>query len=82
MPDGYPVAIGEPPSVDRVNRRDFLVHGIDIRFHPTTKLPLQNGSGAMPDDEQAWRTHLPLILQTQGRAAYEAMKAKLENERK
>ena len=78
MPDGYPVAIGEPPSVDHTNRRDFLTYGIDIRFHPITKLPLQNGSGALPDNEQAMRTHLPLIFQTQGRAAYEAMKAKLE----
>jgi hypothetical protein len=56
---------------------DVLVHGIDIRFHPLTKLPLEDGSRALPDDEQALQIHIPHILKTQGIAAARAMCARL-----
>jgi hypothetical protein len=76
-PPGFPLALGEPPSPDRVNRADVLTHGIDVRFHPMTKLPLENGSGALPDDEQAFQIHLPHILRRDGIDAARAMYARL-----
>jgi hypothetical protein len=74
LPVGFPLLLGEPPSVD-VNRMDVLVYGIDVRFHPITKLPLENGSGALPDDEQALQIHLPHILRRDGIAAARAIYA-------
>jgi hypothetical protein len=62
---------------DRVDRMTQLVYGHAVRFHPVTKLPLQQGSGALPDDEQALQIHLPLIAQAHGMAAAQAMHAKL-----
>jgi hypothetical protein len=62
---------------DRVDRMTQLVYGRDVRFHPVTNLPLQQGSGALPDDEQALKIHLPLVAQRDGLAAAQAMHAKL-----
>jgi hypothetical protein len=80
-PKGFPLALGSPPSVDRVNRMDVLVHGVDIRFHPITKMPLESGSGCLPDDEQALQIHLPHILKTQGITAARAMYARLTGQK-
>jgi hypothetical protein len=76
--DGFPLGLGESPSVDRVSRTDVLVYGASVRFHPITKLPLEDGSRALPDHEQALR-HLKIIEARDGRDAALAIYAKLTN---
>jgi hypothetical protein len=49
------------------------VFGDDYRVHPITKMPLERGSGAHPDDWQARKQHIPYIRQTQGDKAAELM---------
>jgi hypothetical protein len=53
------------------------VLGRDVKFHEITGLPLQQGEGCLPPDEQALVIHLPLIAQRDGLAAAQAMHAKL-----
>ena len=48
-----------------------------MRIHPITGLPLEDGSGALSDDQQALLIHIPYIEQTQGKAIADAMRAKL-----
>lgn len=50
-----------------------------MRTHPITGLMLEDGSGALPDEEQARRIHIPFIRRTQGDAAADAMLAKLDD---
>jgi hypothetical protein len=86
-PPGFPVSLDPkrdvPPNergksdCDTIDRLTRAVYGHDVRFHPITKLPLQQGSGALPDDEQALQIHLPLIAQTHGMAVAQAMHARL-----
>jgi len=53
------------------------IFGVDTRRHPVTGMVLEQGSGCLSPDEQALRVHLPEILRTQGRAAWEAAYCKL-----
>ncbi len=86
-PPGYPVNITPKRDVpenqrgasdaDKVDRTTQAVFGADVKFHEITGLPLQQGSGCMPPDEQALKTHLPLIAQRDGLEAAQAMYAKL-----
>ena len=55
-----------------------LVFGQNARLHPITKLPLESGSGCLPDDLQARLVHLPVIAREQGQAAAQAMLALLD----
>jgi hypothetical protein len=48
-----------------------------MRIHPITGMPLEDGVGALPDDEQALVLHLPIIEQEQGKAVADAMRAKI-----
>lgn len=48
-----------------------------MRIHPITGMPLEDGIGALSDDEQALVLHLPIIEQTQGKAVADAMRAKI-----
>jgi hypothetical protein len=84
-PPGYPLDLTPKRDVpanergksdcDKLDRMTQAVFGHDVRFHPITKLPLQNSG--QPDDEQALTIHLPLIAQRDGLAAAQAMHAKL-----
>jgi hypothetical protein len=56
------------------------VFGSDASRHPITLMPLEQGIGALPLDEQARRIHLPYIARTQGLAVAEAMLIKLNAE--
>src|SRR5690242_6038347 len=64
-------------DADKVDRATQAVFGSDVQCHEITGLPLQQGSGALPPDEQAFKSHLPLIAQRDGLAAAQAMHAKL-----
>ena len=48
-----------------------------MRIHPITGMPLEDGHGALSDDEQALKLHLPYIEQTQGEDIADAMRAKI-----
>jgi hypothetical protein len=86
-PPGFPLNIEPMRDVpenqrgasdcDKVDRMTLAVYGADVKFHEITGLPLQQGSGCMPPDEQALKTHLPLIAQRDGVAVAQAMHAKL-----
>jgi hypothetical protein len=54
-----------------------LVFGSDAKRHEITGMILEQGSGALPPDEQARLIHLPQIAATQGQAAADAMLIKL-----
>jgi hypothetical protein len=54
-----------------------LVFGSNAKRHEITGLPLEQGSGALPPDDQARRVHLPYIARTQGPAAAEAVLIRL-----
>jgi hypothetical protein len=56
------------------------VFGADAKRHEITGMILEQGSGALPPDEQARRVHLPYIARTQGVAVAEAMLIKLDSE--
>jgi hypothetical protein len=43
------------------------VFGVDAKRHEITGMVLEQGSGALPPDEQARLVHLPQIAATQGR---------------
>lgn len=47
------------------------------RIHPITGMALEDGYGALPDDEQAVRIHVPYLEQWFGKAAADAMRARL-----
>jgi hypothetical protein len=55
-----------------------LFYGFDAKLHPITGMVLEQGSGALPADEQARRMHIPEIARTQGRAAAMAMLRRLD----
>lgn len=48
-----------------------------MRIHPITGMPLEDGSGAWPDDQQALVLHCGYIEQTQGKEAADAMRGKV-----
>lgn len=49
-----------------------------MRIHPITGMSLEDGYGALADNLQAERIHIPYIRQSQGDAAADAMLAKLK----
>lgn len=49
-----------------------------MRIHPITGMTLEDGYGALADDLQAERIHIPYIRKSQGDAAADAMLAKLK----
>lgn len=53
-----------------------LVFGADARIHPVTGMPLENGSGALPDKQQAL-IHLAHIAREQGKDVADAMLDKI-----
>lgn len=52
------------------------VFGADAKLHPITLMPLEQGSGALPHDQQAM-LHLQTIEETDGKEAADAMRRKL-----
>lgn len=48
-----------------------------MRIHPITGMRLEDGSGALPDDQQALVLHCAYIEQTQGQEAADAMRGKV-----
>jgi hypothetical protein len=70
-----PPAVG-PPNPD-LHVHQQQVFGVDAKLHPITGLVVEQGSGALPPDEQALFVHVPYILKTQGKAAADAMLLKL-----
>jgi hypothetical protein len=57
-PDGYPVAIGEPPSPDKVDRMTQAVYGHDVKFH-AIGIPLCANAG---DPDQQARGHINMLF--------------------
>jgi hypothetical protein len=53
-----------------------LVYGADAKLHPVTGMPLENGSGALPDKQQALM-HLAHIAREQGKDVADAMLDKI-----
>lgn len=52
------------------------VFGQHADIHPVTHMPLENGSGALPPDQQA-QIHCDVIEQKQGKAAGDEMREKV-----
>jgi hypothetical protein len=87
-PKGYPVDLSPrrtvPPEqagasdCDKIDRMTLAVFGHDMKFHAITGLPLQQGSGSLPPDEQALRDHLPRIMERDGIAVAREILAKLK----
>ena len=79
-PEGFPLAPPKPgePTVDHVDRMTTLVYGADVKLHWASKMPIENGSGCLPPDEQVRRLHVPIILERHGIAAARAVLAKLD----
>jgi hypothetical protein len=63
------------PALSKIERHVF---GADAVLHPITGMVVEQGSGALPRDQQARQVHLPEILKTQGRDAAAAMLLKLD----
>ena len=64
-----------------LSRLEQLTFGPDAMRHPITGMILEQGLGALPPDGpdgQARRVHLPEIFRTQGAAAADAMRIKLD----
>jgi hypothetical protein len=52
--------------------------GLGAKYHPITRMVLEQGSGALDPDAQARVLHVPIIARTEGEAAAAAMLAKLD----
>jgi hypothetical protein len=55
------------------------IFGGDVKLHPITRMPLEQGIGCLPPDVQAENVHLPEIERMHGRAAAENMRRKLND---
>lgn len=62
---------------DPVTGADRNVFGANSAYHDITGMPLENGRGALPIDQQAL-LHCNVIEQREGKAAADAMRAKLK----
>lgn len=62
---------------DPVTGAERNVFGADATYHDITGMPLENGRGALPHDQQAM-LHCDVIEQRDGKAAADAMRAKLK----
>jgi hypothetical protein len=73
----------EEPKVIRRGTQtpEQSVFGHDYTVQPITKMPLERGSGALPDDLQAQNVHLPTIWQMQGQAVHDLVAADLKKYR-
>jgi hypothetical protein len=60
------------------SRMEKNVFGFDVRLHPITGMPIEQGSGALPDDEQAL-LHCDAIEKAHGRELADAMRWKLDS---
>ena len=56
------------------------VFGHDVKLHPVTRMPIEQGKGALPADEQAW-AHCVYIEQHHGKEMADAMRAELRGEK-
>jgi hypothetical protein len=63
--------------IHELHPNEKLVFGSDAKRHEITGMVLEQGSGALPPDDQARRVHLPIVALTQGQAAADAMLIKL-----
>lgn len=52
------------------------VFGADVKLHPITKMPLEQGKGALSHDDQA-RLHVDIIHTQQGESVADEMRKKL-----
>jgi hypothetical protein len=52
--------------------------GLNTKYHPLTKLPLEDGAGAWAPERQARELHIPIIAKRDGEAAAAAVLAKLD----
>jgi hypothetical protein len=68
---------GEQQQMADLSVMEKLVFGSDAERHPITGMVLERGSGALPIEAQA-RGHLALIAATQGQAAADAMRIRLD----
>ena len=58
------------------------IYGDNAARHPITDMPLEMGVGALSAADQARRVHLPEIFRTQGAAAADAMRIKVDAEQR
>jgi hypothetical protein len=68
---------GAGPINQKLRRDQALTFGPDARVSNVTGMPYERGSGCLSEREQELKVHLPEILRTQGRAAWEAAYRKL-----
>jgi hypothetical protein len=52
-------------------------YGHDVRIHPVTKMPIEQGSGALPEHQQVLN-HIAAVEREQGSKAANAMRKKLD----
>ena len=68
---------GLPPADHPLTNEERAVFGHDAVRHPITRLPLQSGSGALPEDVQAMQ-HLIEIEQMYGTAIADEIRQQLK----
>jgi hypothetical protein len=66
------------PADHPLNRDEARIYGANARRHPVTGMPLEQGSGCLPDDHQAVLVHLPEIARHFGPEVAAEVRRKLE----
>jgi hypothetical protein len=66
----------EAPTRPDMTRMEMRVFGVDSKLHPITNMPLEQGVGAWPPDQQAL-LHCQIIEERDGKPAADAMRRKL-----
>lgn len=61
------------------SQADKNIYGEDVRLHPITKMPFEQGRGCLPDDVQAYNVHLVQIHHMHGEKAAADMRRKLDD---
>ena len=56
------------------------VFGHNVKLHQVTRMPIEQGHGALSADEQAW-SHCDYIEQHHGKKLADAMRAELRGEK-
>jgi hypothetical protein len=62
--------------MSELTNQEKLVFGADAKLHPVTGMPLETGSGALSDKQQALM-HLSHIAREQGKDVADAMLEKI-----
>ena len=66
------------PTDRKLSVTEEHVFGADAAIHPITNMPLEQGSGALPIDQQALQVHVGEIRRREGNAAADEVMRKLQ----